>query len=445
MKSLLLAASCMLAFCAAASAQYSYSSTSLYETSGTVYASAYAEIDYYSAEYYSLNMYSELDACNFCYGSNEIAWAWPNEPFGTTSVSWSTSTPVSGTFYTVWALPNLVIEYSYYDDGCGCEAYEDEYGYSLVEDDSASPDLYDYPPCEYEVTYVTSVSLGSAYTVADATTNPPYISAVQIWSGETGPGGSGYWILWGNDLFDVYGPTTASVDCSGVTVATAYDSPGQINLSFSIDGSVPPEPCNVWASTPYGAASIPVDVGFPFTPVQHNYPRQPYSTACRITSWFDATAGRIAAHHAIDVMQADGSGNQLEPPIGTPVYAMEAGTVLAVVSGAANSPYPACMSLNPRPAGDYVEITGSDGYNTIYFHITPIVSQGQAISQGQQVGTIDNSGCQSKHHVHVGRKDPSNNAVNFVIPGCVNSPTPTNWYDDPQGAVYDNDDDGTVN
>jgi hypothetical protein len=50
-------------------------------------------------------------------------------------------------------------------------------------------------------------------------------------------------------------------------------------------------------------------------------------------------------------------------------------------------------------------------------------------------------GCQSKHHVHVSRKDSSGNTYNFVIPGCVNSPTPMNWYDDPEGAVYDNDDD----
>jgi len=96
-----------------------------------------------------------------------------------------------------------------------------------------------------------------------------------------------------------------------------------------------------------------------------------------------------------------------------------------------------------RPGGTIPGI--SDGYFTIYMHMTPSVSNGQFISQGQQIGTIDSSGCQSKHHVHVARKDPSNNSVNFVIPGCSNSPTPMNWYDDPQGAAFDNDDDDNTN
>jgi len=96
-----------------------------------------------------------------------------------------------------------------------------------------------------------------------------------------------------------------------------------------------------------------------------------------------------------------------------------------------------------RPGGTIPGI--SDGYFTIYMHMTPSVSNGQFISQGQQIGTIDSSGCQSKHHVHVARKDPSNNSVNFVIPGFSNSPTPMNWYDDPQGAAFDNDDDDNTN
>ncbi len=166
-----------------------------------------------------------------------------------------------------------------------------------------------------------------------------------------------------------------------------------------------------------------------------------FSEKCRITSWYDATAGRIAAHHAIDVVQSNSAGNQVIPPVGTPIYAMEAGTVVAAVSSNGPVSYPSCMSWSPRPQPNYVKIRGSDGYYTLYMHITPIVSNGQVVTQGQEIGTIDGSGCQSNHHVHVSRKDSSGTIYNFVIPGCVNSPTPVNWYDDPEVPIYDNDDD----
>jgi hypothetical protein len=38
---------------------------------------------------------------------------------------------------------------------------------------------------------------------------------------------------WGSDLFDVYEPNQRFRGCSGVNVYTPYDSPGQINLTFS--------------------------------------------------------------------------------------------------------------------------------------------------------------------------------------------------------------------
>ena len=44
------------------------------------------------------------------------------------------------------------------------------------------------------------------------------------------------------------------------------------------------------------------------------------------------------------------------------------------------------------------------------------------MNAGDTIGVLDNSGCQSHAHLHVGRKDPNGNLVNFTIP-CVN-PTP---------------------
>ena len=65
--------------------------------------------------------------------------------------------------------------------------------------------------------------------------------------------------------------------------------------------------------------------------------------------------------------------------------------------------------------------------------MTPSVQEGDPVTQGQVIGHLDNSGCQSAAHLHVGRKDPSGKSVNFTIP-CVN-PTPANKFDD--GTVGD--------
>ncbi len=169
-----------------------------------------------------------------------------------------------------------------------------------------------------------------------------------------------------------------------------------------------------------------------FTSIQHNYPNNPLPKSCRVTSFFDAvrTSG---AHHALDLIFDNGQGSGTIPAYGTPVTAMEAGTVVAAVSGQPAASYPACMTANPRPPGDYVKIQGSDNYSTIYFHMTPSVSARQSVVAGQVIGMLDASGCQSHAHLHVGRKDPSGNLVNFTIP-CVN-PVPTNQYDD--GEIND--------
>jgi murein DD-endopeptidase MepM/ murein hydrolase activator NlpD len=150
------------------------------------------------------------------------------------------------------------------------------------------------------------------------------------------------------------------------------------------------------------------------TPIQHNYPRNPFPQICRITSWFDATR-TTGPHHADDVV-FNSTGHV---PLGTPVYAMEAGTVTEAVSGQPSAPYPACKSTVPRPPGDHVKIQTPDGYTTLYFHMNPSVSTGTHVNAGDQIGTLDSSGCQSGPHLHVGRKDPNGASVNFTIP-CVN-------------------------
>ena len=104
-------------------------------------------------------------------------------------------------------------------------------------------------------------------------------------------------------------------------------------------------------------------------------------------------------------------------------------------SNAGNGPaaggYPACVGTGALV--NYVKIKGSDGYYTVYAHLTPTVATNASVSAGQQIGVTDNSGCQSAGHIHVARKDPNNNPVNFTIP-CTN-PLPTSKFAD--GVVND--------
>jgi len=79
-----------------------------------------------------------------------------------------------------------------------------------------------------------------------------------------------------------------------------------------------------------------------------------------------------------------------------------------------------------------VTIKATDGHKTKYVHVRPADSLfnadgtpkvNQQVSSGALIGTLDDSGCQSAPHLHVGRYDTAGNAVNFTIP-CIN-PEPT--------------------
>ncbi len=143
-----------------------------------------------------------------------------------------------------------------------------------------------------------------------------------------------------------------------------------------------------------------------YTRVQHNYPRNPLPAPCWISSFFDAVRN-AQAHHAEDVVYDNGQGTGgVTPAYGTAVYAMEAGKVVAAPGnyGPAPEGYPACTAPGGTHAGNYVKIVASndcpgssgDNYSTIYFHVKPSDNlNGQCVAAGQQIGTLDNSGCQS--------------------------------------------------
>jgi hypothetical protein len=168
--------------------QYAYVSTSLSYDDTTVYASTYAEVDYYTAGYYYLELWSELDqGCYYsCNDQTEaVAYGWTYGYSG--SAWWSGSAPVNNTWYTVWAEPFLV---TYYDTLIGCEYYwDDVYGYSLLSGDGGeggNPSIYEGAPGTYEYTVTNVIPLYAAWQAvfAQACPNPASeISQASSWCG----------------------------------------------------------------------------------------------------------------------------------------------------------------------------------------------------------------------------------------------------------------------
>ncbi len=84
------------------------------------------------------------------------------------------------------------------------------------------------------------------------------------------------------------------------------------------------------------------------------------------------------------------NGVDIAAPKGTPIYAAAAGTVIVSRVGGWNGGY-----------GNYVVIDHGDGTQTLYGHLTTDnVSVGQSVAQGQQIGTVGNTGKATGYHLH---------------------------------------------
>jgi|GEM_PF-4701254 len=177
MKQQLILASIALAASVGASAQYTYTSTSLTFDDTTVYASAYTEADYYTASYYSMGLASYLYAgCDLNCGNGQLLNEETN--YGTSSVSYSASVAVAdNTWYTLLAFPWLDVYYDYYVDG----GYEwiDQYGYSVTSTSDGSPSIYEYPSGTYELTGTQVIETDAGYNTVFATGIPNYMVVTQ--------------------------------------------------------------------------------------------------------------------------------------------------------------------------------------------------------------------------------------------------------------------------
>lgn len=84
------------------------------------------------------------------------------------------------------------------------------------------------------------------------------------------------------------------------------------------------------------------------------------------------------------------NGIDLAAPVGTPIYAAADGIVIIARSGGYNGGY-----------GSYVVISHPNGTQTLYGHASKVlVSQGQAVSKGDTIALLGNSGKSTGPHVH---------------------------------------------
>lgn len=113
----------------------------------------------------------------------------------------------------------------------------------------------------------------------------------------------------------------------------------------------------------------------------------PTRTPYIITDYYGPRWGRM--HNGIDV---SGTGH------GSPLYAINDGTVVAAVSGHGNN----MNSYGMATFGNYVDINHNNGYVSRYAHMADVyVKKGQAVRMGELIGTMGNSGYSTGTHLHL--------------------------------------------
>ena len=130
-----------------------------------------------------------------------------------------------------------------------------------------------------------------------------------------------------------------------------------------------------------------------------NYPLKNYI----ITQKFGETITDPKGHTGIDLYQ----------PIGTPIYAVEGGDILA--AGKINNAY------GNTAYGNCVLIDHKNGYYTFYAHMNTVkVKTGMSVIQGAVIGTVGATGNVTGPHLHFEvRTNPVWNRKNFIDPESV--------------------------
>lgn len=121
-----------------------------------------------------------------------------------------------------------------------------------------------------------------------------------------------------------------------------------------------------------------VSGGFTGTPAMVGSWAWPTISQYYISSYFAYRWGKL--HEALDIA---GSGE------GSPIFAAGAGTVVT--------------SQNKGSLGNHITINHGNGYYTLYAHMSSrLVSVGQTVQKGQQIGTMGHTGFATGTHLHFG-------------------------------------------
>lgn len=115
----------------------------------------------------------------------------------------------------------------------------------------------------------------------------------------------------------------------------------------------------------------------------------------RITQYYSSK------HKAIDMVKA--------PSNTCPIIAHSDGVVTFCQTGQPHNP----GSTGNASYGNCVKIKSSDGYSTLYAHMSEVyVKKGQYVYQGQKIGYMGNTGNSYGAHLHFEVREPNENRIN---------------------------------
>ncbi len=134
----------------------------------------------------------------------------------------------------------------------------------------------------------------------------------------------------------------------------------------------------------------------------------------RVTSHMSHTSGgRLVRYDCASITRSGHRGTDFGTPIGTPVYAAAAGTVVRSSDSCPANGFRG--STCGGGFGNYVAIQHANGQTTYYAHLSPrsgLPALNSRVTCGQQIGLTGNSGSSSGPHLHfeirngAGRFDP---------------------------------------
>ncbi len=113
-------------------------------------------------------------------------------------------------------------------------------------------------------------------------------------------------------------------------------------------------------------------------------------------------------HKGIDI-----AGPEANRIAGEPVLAAKSGVILAASADCSHN-YPKASSCGCGGGyGNYVYLMHPDGVISRYGHMTSVlVEEGQAVRQGEVIGTVGSTGSSGGHHLHFEIRDAEDTPVN---------------------------------